>query len=367
MEWRECFANAIAWSAKQKQPNGPHAIATVHLDAALDECATLRRERDELRARVERLEDTIWRAHARLDIHGGGGVPGVMTLLTKALAATGPGERANPRPVCVAADGGVYEMDGTEIPVDRDKMRRGMEDAEAGRVRPLRDILALPTRSQCHCRCHASGGAAGRWPTSGRAAGRTTLPHLIDVDPLDDGAPLDLVRKRIVVAGVDIDAIDNELAVAHHAGEDRDGQKVGDGRAEMAAGLPSAGGRGGDQVEFGHGLSRGREMSDKLKPCPFCGRQPQLTDRATSPSSPSPTGWIYFAACHCGGHSAHAHQHGYTPEERAVAWNRRTPPPATAEFLALARQMLASDPVLLEVKTKCTAFLAEWPTPEDES
>lgn len=58
--------------------------------------------------------------------------------------------------------------------------------------------------------------------------------------------------------------------------------------------------------------------------CPFCGRQPHLTERGASESERSTTGKIFFLACHCGGYVFHAHQHGYTLEEVASAWNTRT-------------------------------------------
>lgn len=62
----------------------------------------------------------------------------------------------------------------------------------------------------------------------------------------------------------------------------------------------------------------------EFKPCPFCGRQPRFTERDCSSSERSPTGRIYFLACMCGGLSANAHQHGYSPDEVAEKWNRRS-------------------------------------------
>ena len=58
-------------------------------------------------------------------------------------------------------------------------------------------------------------------------------------------------------------------------------------------------------------------------PCPFCGRKPSFTGRACAVSESSPTGEIFFLACHGGRCSAHAHIHGYTLEEVIANWNTR--------------------------------------------
>lgn len=62
-------------------------------------------------------------------------------------------------------------------------------------------------------------------------------------------------------------------------------------------------------------------MEPELKPCPFCGRDPQVMDRACSPDVGH--NWIWFASCCCGGYSARAHQYGYSIEELASRWNTR--------------------------------------------
>jgi len=65
--------------------------------------------------------------------------------------------------------------------------------------------------------------------------------------------------------------------------------------------------------------------------CPFCGEQPQVTERAGSSSESHP--YLCFVTCTCGGYSARAHQYG-GGRERAqarrlaiAAWNRRAPSP----------------------------------------
>lgn len=63
-----------------------------------------------------------------------------------------------------------------------------------------------------------------------------------------------------------------------------------------------------------------------LLPCPFCGREPRHTSRGASPSERSTTGEMHFIACYGGGHSAHAHQFGYSYNEVAERWNTRSGP-----------------------------------------
>jgi Lar family restriction alleviation protein len=57
-----------------------------------------------------------------------------------------------------------------------------------------------------------------------------------------------------------------------------------------------------------------------LRPCPFCGEAPEVSDRASNDTA---TGHVWFIVCMCGGYSAHAHQHGDTQESATTAWNRR--------------------------------------------
>lgn len=70
------------------------------------------------------------------------------------------------------------------------------------------------------------------------------------------------------------------------------------------------------------------EWTARLLPCPFCGRRPNCFTRAACPSEASPTKAISFVSCMCGGHSARAHQAGYSPEEVIAAWNTRWTSPA---------------------------------------
>ncbi len=60
---------------------------------------------------------------------------------------------------------------------------------------------------------------------------------------------------------------------------------------------------------------------DTLKPCPFCGQQPRLTDRASNHTA---SGWLYIVSCCCGGHKANAHQISETFEEVRKRWNTRS-------------------------------------------
>lgn len=59
---------------------------------------------------------------------------------------------------------------------------------------------------------------------------------------------------------------------------------------------------------------------EKPRPCPFCGRDPEQSDR---PSNHTESGRIYFISCRCGGFSAHAHQHADTPDKVLCLWNGR--------------------------------------------
>lgn len=86
------------------------------------------------------------------------------------------------------------------------------------------------------------------------------------------------------------------------------------------------------------------ETAPPLKPCPFCGGQPRYTERECTPSERSPTGRIYFLACMCGGHSARAHQFGYSREEVAEAWNRRMPHPDARRLDLVERHRLLVAP-----------------------
>ena len=74
-------------------------------------------------------------------------------------------------------------------------------------------------------------------------------------------------------------------------------------------------------------------MDNKLKPCPFCGKAPEESERADNNTC---TGRAYFVACMCGGYSANAHQFGETKEEVVSKWNRR----AYAEQLERERDEL---------------------------
>lgn len=64
-------------------------------------------------------------------------------------------------------------------------------------------------------------------------------------------------------------------------------------------------------------------MSDiKLKPCPFCGREPEISNRAGATS----TGEDWFINCRGEGYTfhAHAHTHGESLEQVRDLWNTRS-------------------------------------------
>lgn len=57
-----------------------------------------------------------------------------------------------------------------------------------------------------------------------------------------------------------------------------------------------------------------------LLPCPFCGRVPEITDRADNHTE---TNHIWFIACFCDGAAARAHQWGSTRDSVIEKWNTR--------------------------------------------
>lgn len=65
------------------------------------------------------------------------------------------------------------------------------------------------------------------------------------------------------------------------------------------------------------------EVKEKPLGCPFCGRDPISSYRATASYDRSGTGQIHFLSCMCGGFSARAHQYGDTYEEVLAKWNTR--------------------------------------------
>jgi Lar family restriction alleviation protein len=69
-------------------------------------------------------------------------------------------------------------------------------------------------------------------------------------------------------------------------------------------------------------------VGTELKPCPFCGGHPSLTER---PDNIDGTEFFCAVACYCGGYSACAHKMArcttadQARDEAVSAWNRRAP------------------------------------------
>ena len=55
-------------------------------------------------------------------------------------------------------------------------------------------------------------------------------------------------------------------------------------------------------------------------PCPFCGRAPEQSSRA---SEWNESGRVFFIRCMCDGYAANAHMSGQTLEEVLTKWNTR--------------------------------------------
>ena len=74
---------------------------------------------------------------------------------------------------------------------------------------------------------------------------------------------------------------------------------------------------------------------EPLKPCPFCGETPKVTER---PDNIDGTEFFAAVACYCGGYSATAHKmvlaktQAEATAKATAAWNRRTTPAAAGEM-----------------------------------
>lgn len=88
-------------------------------------------------------------------------------------------------------------------------------------------------------------------------------------------------------------------------------------------------------------------MSNELKDCPFCGREPEQSERADNNTS---TGRAYFIACMCGGYSANAHQFGETKEQVTRKWNCRPIAPV-ASAAPSGERIVKAHAVLQQFKT----------------
>ena len=84
-------------------------------------------------------------------------------------------------------------------------------------------------------------------------------------------------------------------------------------------------------------------MSEPLKPCPFCGRDP-VEHKS------------HGGACETPGCPLEDLEH-YVSREK---WNRRTPGPATKAMLVLAARIVDCDTWSPETWSMCRKFLAEW-------
>lgn len=87
-------------------------------------------------------------------------------------------------------------------------------------------------------------------------------------------------------------------------------------------------------------------MHITTEPCPFCGREPEISTRAGGLNDGA--AFLAFMFCHCGGYCARAHHFagGDTPAEArsavAVKWNTRATAPAGVLTAEKALQELAA-------------------------
>lgn len=92
-------------------------------------------------------------------------------------------------------------------------------------------------------------------------------------------------------------------------------------------------------------------MSETLLPCPFCGEDAGEVYRPEE----NPEKWsVYCDLCNSGVWMRYE-----SKEEAVAAWNRRTPPPATAKYLEWIRS--DRDVPAHEATRMIVDFLAEWP------
>jgi len=82
---------------------------------------------------------------------------------------------------------------------------------------------------------------------------------------------------------------------------------------------------------------------EALRPCPFCGRQPEVSSR---PGSTEDAKFVAFTVCMCGGYSARAHQWGGGDTDEAarsasaLAWNTRASLPESEGMVSVSEQLL---------------------------
>lgn len=93
-------------------------------------------------------------------------------------------------------------------------------------------------------------------------------------------------------------------------------------------------------------------MTDKPRECPFCGK----------PSEPFCDAGYWWIECEgCGASSSRRHK----LSDAIADWNRRTPPPDTANVFQTWRNELAKCGPDDYVPDQIRRVLAEWPQPED--
>lgn len=97
-----------------------------------------------------------------------------------------------------------------------------------------------------------------------------------------------------------------------------------------------------------------------LLPCPFCGRQPKMSDRLATDYEPSRSGHMFFVVCCCDGEEPRVQQRAGTYDEVQKLWNTRVTD-ATSEMgnIVLFERM---QELARYLETSGLPLAAEWST-----